>query len=214
MKLDMTMMITFHDALRRDLERLARLTARTGDDPRHLLRSAAGWEMFKRYLHIHHSTEDAFLWPVMQAALAGRSAELALLAAMEDEHAAIDPLLAAVDAALADRDSGHERLGDLVDALGTVLTGHLKHEESETLALIDVTLTEEQWRRFGKEHSARVGDDAPRFLPWVLDGASPATTAAVLTPFPEPIRAAYQGEWLPAYERAGVWPAAQPGRRE
>lgn len=35
----MTMMYTFHDALRRDLDRIARVTARTDDDdPKHVLR--------------------------------------------------------------------------------------------------------------------------------------------------------------------------------
>ena len=44
---------------------------------------------------------------------------------MQDEHARIDPLLAAVDGALADRDGGHRRLGGTVDALAGGLYGHL-----------------------------------------------------------------------------------------
>lgn len=76
MNLDMTMMYAVHDGLRRDLERVARITAKPGDDPRRLLVAAAGWEQFKRFLVIHHTTEDATLWPVMTAKLAGAPDDL------------------------------------------------------------------------------------------------------------------------------------------
>jgi iron-sulfur cluster repair protein YtfE (RIC family) len=205
-RLDMTMMYTMHDALRRELVRIARVTARADDDPRRVLRAAVGWEMFKAYLLVHHTSEDAAVWPVMSRALAERSDDLALLDAMEAEHAAIDPLLDAVDAALADRDGGPERLGDLVDALHTALTGHLVHEENEALPLIDATLTEQQWRDFGDLHGRQIGADASRYLPWLLDGASPQRTALVLGRLPKQLRVAYQDEWLPAYTRLDLWP--------
>jgi hypothetical protein len=53
----------------------------------------------------------------MRAALAGRPDDLALLDAMEAEHAAIQPLLDAVDATVADRNSRPDVLGGLTDAL-------------------------------------------------------------------------------------------------
>jgi iron-sulfur cluster repair protein YtfE (RIC family) len=207
-RLDMTMMYTMHDALRRELVRIARVTARTDDDPRRVLRAAVGWEMFKAYLRVHHTSEDAAVWPVMSQALAERSDDLALLDAMEAEHAAVDPLLDAIDAALADREAGLERLGDLLDALHAALTGHLVHEETEALPLIDATLTEQQWRHFGDLHGRRIGADAPRYLPWLLDGASPQRTAVVLGRLPEQLRVAYQDEWLPAYTRLDLWPTS------
>lgn len=37
-KLDMTMMLTIHDAFRRELARIATITANTTDDPRHTAR--------------------------------------------------------------------------------------------------------------------------------------------------------------------------------
>jgi iron-sulfur cluster repair protein YtfE (RIC family) len=140
-KNDMTTMYAMHDALRRELGQIARVTARTDDDPKHILRTAAGWEMFKFYLQVHHTTEDDMVWPPMREALADDSDAVALLDAMEAEHSAIDPLLAAIDEALADRDSGPQRLGELTDALASALRGHLDHEEAEGLALIDATVT-------------------------------------------------------------------------
>src|SRR5262249_10604612 len=118
-KLDMTMMFTIHDAFRRELERIARVTARTDDDPARILRAALGWRMFKAYLRVHHTAEDEAVWGPMAPQLAGRPSDLALLAAMEAEHAAIDPRLNAIDAALADRDRGPEQLGGPVDGLAT-----------------------------------------------------------------------------------------------
>ncbi|WP_084963218.1 hemerythrin domain-containing protein [Thermoactinospora rubra] len=204
-RLDMTMMFAVHDALRRELTHLARITSRTGDDPRRLLAAAVGWELFKGYLHVHHTSEDDKLWPAMRRAVAGRPDDLALLDAMEAEHAVIDPLLAAIDAAVADADSGHERLGGLVDQLTTDLTGHLKHEETDALPLIGATLGEREWTEFGQEHSRRVGPDARGYLPWVLDGMDEERRAAILGRFPEHLRETYARDWRPAFEQISRW---------
>ena len=197
-KNDMTMMYAMHAALRRELDRIARVTARTDDDPQHVLRTAAGWQMFKSYLQVHHTSEDDMLWPPMRKALADDSDGAALLDAMEAEHSAIDPLLAAIDAALADRDSGPHRVGELTDALASALRAHLDHEEAEGLTLIDATVTEEQFQAFGTEHGKRIGGDAQRYLPWMLDGATPEVTATVLDRFPAPLQQAYRDQWQPA----------------
>jgi iron-sulfur cluster repair protein YtfE (RIC family) len=203
---DMTAMYAMHDALRRELGQIARVTARPDDDPNCVLRTAAGWEMFKSYLHVHHTTEDDMMWPQMRKALADDSDGLALLDAMEAEHAAIDPLLAAIDAALADRDSGPQRLGELTDALASALREHLDHEEADGLPLIDATVTEEQWLAFGAEGGRRIAGDVWRYVPWMLEGATPEVTAAVLGRFPAPLQQAYRDEWQPAYAKLTLWP--------
>jgi iron-sulfur cluster repair protein YtfE (RIC family) len=201
----MTMMYVFHDALRRDLDRIVRLTARTDDDPGHVLRTAAGWEMFKSYLHAHHTAEDEMLWPPMRRALAPDSTGAALLDAMEAEHSAIDPLLAAMDAALADRDAGPARLGELADALSVALRGHLDHEEKDGLPLVDATITAEQWQAFGADGARRISGDVDRFMPWVFEGAASEVTAAALGVLPPPVRQAYHDQWRPAYVILNPW---------
>jgi hemerythrin-like domain-containing protein len=204
-QLDMTMMFTVHDAFRRELERIARISASTDDDPRRILRAAIGWRMFKTYLRIHHTTEDETVWGVMERELADRPSDLALLAAMEAEHAAIDPLLNAVDTALADRDHGPERLGGLVDELATNLNAHLKHEEAEGLSLIDSTLTARQWQHFAEVHLGRVGSDVATYLPWLLDSVSQERTETVLSRLPEHGRVAYRDTWRAAYAELDLW---------
>ncbi|MBO2450620.1 hemerythrin domain-containing protein [Actinomadura barringtoniae] len=206
-KLDMTLMFAMHNALRRELEFIAKTAARTDDDPRRILATAVGWEMFKKALHIHHTAEDEAIWPVMREVLTGRPDDLALLDAMESEHAAIDPLLDAIDAALADRESGPEHVAALTEALADGLRGHLKHEEDEGLPLIDATMTLEQWMHYGQVHSTRTGPDTPRLVPWLLDGADEEVVALMLTVLPDPVRAAYQNEWQPAYSALDRWNA-------
>lgn len=205
--LDLTAMYATHNALRRDLEDIARITAHSNDDPWHILRTAAGWEQFKKILHIHHTSEDDALWPAMRQTLANRPDDLALLDAMEAEHAAIDPVIEAIDAALTDRDTGPQRLGDLTDALATNLNRHLEHEERETLPLIDATVTLQQWQHFGQVGASRIGPDTPWVVPWLLEGASEETIATMLAAIPEAVRQTYHNEWRPAYAALDRWNA-------
>jgi iron-sulfur cluster repair protein YtfE (RIC family) len=197
----MTMMYAMHDALRRDLGALARSAARRTP----LLRTAAGWELFKKALLTHHLAEDEALWPAMRVTLAGKPDDLALLDAMEAEHARIDPLLDAIDAALAD-ESRLDRLGDLTDALAIELTAHLAHEEKDALALIDATVTEQDMAAFGAAHTTRYGPDVSRILPWLLDGAADDTAELIVGSLPEPVRNTYRDAWLPAHRAAHLWP--------
>ena len=88
-KLDMTMMYAVHDALRRDLEPVAQMTARS-----------EGWDFFERFLQAHHVAEDDALWPVVREGVAGRTEDLAILDDMAAEHAALGPLLEAINDAL------------------------------------------------------------------------------------------------------------------
>jgi iron-sulfur cluster repair protein YtfE (RIC family) len=207
--LDMTRMHIMHGALRRELERIARVTARTDDDPKRIMRTAVGWELFKSFLYIHHTAEDEALWPVMRKALAGQPDDLALLDAMEAEHAAIEPMLKAIDATLADRNSRPDMLRNLTDALAAVLHGHLMHEEDEALALIDATISPAQWQFLVDEHSRLGAADMARMTAWVLDGASPEHISAMLSSVPEPVRLAYHNEWRSAYAAVDLW-AARP----
>src|SRR2546421_538411 len=124
---------------------------------------------------------------------------------VEDEHAAIDPLLAAVDAAAADPAHGHQRFGDIVDELAGQLTAHLTHEESDGLALIDASLTPAEWQHFAQVHTERIRGDASTYMPWLLNGASPHILEAVLDKLPPPLLTAYREHWKPAYAALDTW---------
>jgi Hemerythrin HHE cation binding domain len=212
-KLDMSMMFALHDALRRELVQVARIAALRDDDPGQLLRAALGWELFKKFLTVHHTTEDDILWPALRAQVAGHPDRLALAGALEAEHAVIEPLLTAIDAAAADPHYGYQRLGDITGELAGKLTAHLSHEETDGLALIDASLTPGQWQRFAQVHGERLTGDAQVYMPWLLNGASPQTLDAVLGKFPPPLLAAYREQWAPRYAALTIWPAAgEPDR--
>ena len=206
-KLDMSMMFAMHDALRRELAQVGRVASRRDNNPATLLRAALGWELFKKFLTIHHQAEDDALWPPLRAAAAGHPDQVAVADALEAEHALIDPLLAAIDAAAADPDYGHQRFGDIIGELSATLTAHLAHEEADGLPLIDATLTPRQWQHFAQVHGERNLPDAPRYMPWLLSHASPQTRAAVLGKFPPHLLAAYREQWAPAYAALQIWPA-------
>ena len=208
-KLDMSMMFAMHDALRRELAQVGRIASGRDDNPGTLLRAALGWELFKKFLTVHHQTEDDVLWPPLRASVAGRPGRTALVDALEAEHGVIDPLLAAIDAAAADPDYGYQRFGDIVDELSAKLNAHLAHEETDGLPLIDASLTPAQWQHFAQVHGERNLPDASRFMPWLLAGARPEVLDAILGKFPPPLLTAYREQWAPAYAAQTIWPAAR-----
>jgi hypothetical protein len=189
-KLDMSMMFAIHDALRRDLEHVARIEARS-----------EGWDLFDRMLHMHHGIEDDLLWPVVRDAVSGQSGHLALLDEMASEHAALLPPLEMLDRALTNGEAAAPAAADL----DRLLREHLTHEERAALPLVDQTLTEEQWMAFGQASVQRVGADMPQYLPWVLDGVDAETTAHLLGVIPPPVRQTYEDEWRPAYAAVDKW---------
>lgn len=210
--IDLTVVRAMHDALRRELAHLDRITTAADHDVRRVLATAAGWKMLKQALHAHHSAEDEELWPALRRSLAGRPQQLALLEALEAEHAAIRSVIEAIDTALADPQVDPVRLGALTDALATGLAGHLEHEETRALPLVQGALTAEQWGRFVRVQAQRVArDDAPALLPWLLDGADEETVAKLLAPLPAATRAACTEERLSAYIALDRWSPGTAG---
>jgi len=187
---DMSGMFAIHDALRRDLARMMRSSARS-----------EGWDLFETMLLMHHEIEDEMLWPPARENAIGRAADVELLDRMTSEHAAIRPLLDRVDHALAHGEGADSARSDLEHHV----LEHLSHEEHDALPLLDRTLTEEQWRAFDQASVERMGPHMHRYVPWLLDGADHQRTSLFLTQAPPAMRTAYLEDWLPAYQSAGLW---------
>jgi hemerythrin-like domain-containing protein len=204
--IDLSLMILMHDALRRDLVRLAKVASRRNlVDPSRRPAINAGWELFKEQLHIHHSGEDEQLWPKARKRMARSDAGLSLLAEMEAEHDLVDPLLDEVDLAFADRETGDERLSDVVDALTVALLNHLNHEERDALPLLGRVLTAKDWKEVIGEQRKMGLKVASRFFPWMLDEQTPAKTAKAVGMMPPPLRVVYRRSWQPKYARQERW---------
>jgi len=204
----MSMMFAMHDALRRELAQVGRIARLRDDHPGALLRAALGWELFKKFLVVHHQSEDDALWPALRARVAEKPDRVALADALEAEHAVIEPLLTAIDAAAADPAYGCQWFGDIIDELVTKLTAHLAHEESDGLPLIDASLTPQEWQHFAQVHTERIRSDAPMYMPWLLNEASPQTSDAILSKFPPPLLTAFREQWGPRYATLNIWTAA------
>ncbi|NUS12590.1 MAG: hemerythrin domain-containing protein [Streptomyces sp.] len=203
---DLLMMYAFHDGLRRDVAAVAKAAAVTGDDPQRLTATHFGWDLFKRFLVIHHKAEDDMLWPRMREILGDRTDELELLDAMEQEHDTIDPLIAAIDAAIADEEGGHAGLAEKVDAFATALNAHLTHEEGDALPLMSRELPTADWLRFADSQRNGVGQGlAPRYVPWLLDGATPERAEQILAIFPPPVVAQFRNAWGKQYAELNPW---------
>jgi hemerythrin HHE cation binding domain-containing protein len=194
---DFTMMYVAHDAFNRDVARLVDAAERgRGFMPA----AEATWRSFSRQLHIHHTAEDAALWPRLHEVVSGD--EAGILASMEAEHAAIDPRLERIDATFGDRNSA-VLLSEL-RALGAELAEHMKHEEQSALPLLERRLGAAGWEAFTAEIRQRVGGikGGAQYLPWVLDEAEPATKSKVLKTLPPPARVLYRTVWEPRYRKS------------
>lgn len=198
--IDFTMMYVTHDAFRRDLDRLhAAAVTGTAHTPPVL----AGWANFTHQLLLHHGVEDAALWPRLADKVADRPDDRLLLADMEAEHARLDPLLAAVDAAL---EEPADDLAERVDELRTSLVEHLDHEEKSALPLIQEVLTPADWRVFAGRMRERQGlRGAAVYVPWITDSMPAADRQRFLAQLPPPVRVLNRRLWEPRYRRRAMW---------
>jgi hemerythrin-like domain-containing protein len=177
-------MYVMHRAFRRDLDALAAVvpTVDVGDRARwRVLGRRFG--LFARFLHKHHSGEDAHLWPLLRE----RGADPEVLDRLEAEHAGIDPLLTSCSAALADLAAGRgdtatrQRLEDAATGLRDALGAHLAHEERDGMALVQRHLTPADWARldevFAREYGPR---DVVSALGWVASAVPPEVLSRLL----------------------------------
>lgn len=176
---DMTMMYVMHHAFRRDLDRFVAAVAATPVEDRAAWTAlATRWDRFFTILHHHHSLEDQYIWPFLMER--ADAAEREVLEAMEEEHEQIDPLLTAVAegfAALAgDRvPAGAEDLRAglkvRVSATRDLLARHLRHEETEAIAVLQRCTTAEEWKGLTDQiESNKIALPLPFVVGWCAEG--------------------------------------------
>lgn len=193
---DLAPMYLMHRAFRRDLAAFADVipTVQPSDASRWAMLERR-FALFASVLHKHHRGEDVALWPL----LAGRGADPRVLAALEDEHAAVDPLLAAAAADLGALAAGdgdattRDRLAATTRDLRDVLGAHLSHEERDGMALVQQHLTQADWERLDREVFSQ--DYRPREVPavlgWVMSGLTPEQARRI--PGANPLLLAFGG---------------------
>lgn len=201
--IDFTMMYVTHDALRRDVRRLAATAAAGRADTPAVRR---GWENFRAQLHTHHTVEDDDLWPRLYRAVGDRPADRRLLEELEAEHAVLDPLLAEVEEAFATLDGA--RLNARLVELTSALDQHFQHEEDSALPLIQEVLTQKDWKGFAAAMRRAQGyKGAAVYVPWIVDGATPEKRRQFFAVLPAPVKVLNRLLWEPRYRRGGPWAA-------
>lgn len=174
---DHTGMYVMHFGFRRDLANLASSVARTPlGDAATWQALRARWLLFAEVLHHHHAAEDDHYWPALSAAVTARgtTADQRLVAAMEDEHAEIDPALAACRAGFADLlqhpcEAHRAALEIRIETFREALDAHLAHEEGQTLPLIQRVMTAQEFA--AAERAIERHAYPPRMIPTVVPWA-------------------------------------------
>lgn len=204
---DMDVMRVLHSAFRRDGTRLADAAERYGTQDKEAHEALLlGWHGFSSALHHHHTIEDTHIWPVIRGKLSGRPDDLAILEAMEEEHARIDPAVEAVEAAFADREAGVQEVAERIMGLVDLLRHHLAHEERDAFPLIRTMVTRPEWDALNKASMKELSySEIAALSPWLLDGASPEDVRRVLDELPAPLRLVHRFWWNPRYRKARRW---------
>ena len=176
---DLSGMFVAHHGFRRDLYRFARATRTTPvDDAQTWSALATRWERFGEILHHHHVTEDTAIWPELFGAVdaEGDRGAHVTLDEMEAEHEVVDPMLAACAAGFAAMAATPDRqtrahLTEVVHATHASVYGHLAHEETEALPILQRHLSGKGWKKAERKAKAEKDPRKLAFLvPWLADG--------------------------------------------
>jgi hemerythrin-like domain-containing protein len=189
-------MYVVHRVFRREAALMPRLVrnVRPGD----VARAAHVADHFRGYalgLHHHHTGEDELIWPLL---LARVDLEAELVLRMEEQHERVAAGLDAVAARLpewertADPAIG-EQIAVALEAHHAALMEHLTDEENHLLTLIEEHLTVAEYGKLGERFAAETPKDKLfLFLGALLEEATPAETAHMLSNLPAPARLAWR----------------------
>jgi hypothetical protein len=183
------MMGIVHAALRRDLLRM-HAAVTTQPYPQGRQRCALGehvvWMM--DFLHTHHTSEDAGLWPLVRERnpTAG-----ALLDSIEAEHSLISPAAEALTAAgrryaATAHDEPRAELVAALDALAAVLFPHLDREVAEAMPVVSASITMAEWRAWEQAYAVKPKSFRQLGMEghWVLDSIDPEGYQVVVNVVP------------------------------
>jgi iron-sulfur cluster repair protein YtfE (RIC family) len=199
-KIDFVVMYVTHDALRRDLERFA---GAVGAGKAYSDTVLAGWQNFKDQLDVHHSVEDAALWPRVLRNAQGRRDAVDLMSEMEAEHAELHPRMDAVDDALANKAAD---LSQRISELAGVLNNHMRHEEESALPLIQEVCTQKDWNAFRRAMARRQGPKgAAMYVPWILDGLGAEDQRRFLAAMGRPVQVVNKLIFQRRYDNRHLW---------
>ncbi len=212
---DTQMMRIVHSAIRRDLTRCSdALSGEPAPGDTQRVAIAQYTQAMMDFLHVHHSGEDAWLWPTMRR-LNPSAADL--LDQMEDDHRAITPHMEKVASAAAEYErsaAGREALVDALHDLRGSLDPHLRREEEDMMPIVGRTLTAQQWDDWEQEYYLKSKSTAELGMEghWLIDGVDRSDYERVIGTVNPVLRFVLLRYFGPKYRRACAvrWGAGVP----
>jgi hemerythrin-like domain-containing protein len=207
-------MVVIHRVFRREfglLPALIRGVAADDLDRAKVVADHAAWLL--RFVHVHHSGEDEFLWPVL---LERVDVDGDLIQRMEDQHLQVAALVPRAEAQLPgwaaepSADRGAE-LAATFEEMAVVLDLHLGEEESQILPIVETHLSVEEWARLGQHATASMAPpELMASLAAILEEADDEERAMFTVGLPPPVLGMFVEQAEPVYRermralRAGV----------
>lgn len=194
-----------HRIFRHSLAELSRLVSEVPPEATARARAVADHLAFTLDgLHVHHSSEDELLWPLLHGQAPTATATLARL---EEQHATlaarIDQVRGLADAwARQPAAPASVELATLLRELLIDVVAHLDEEESEVVPLIELHITGRQWEAFGQRAFQKFEPrQRPLAMGQLLEAAAPDEGARMLATLPIPVRVMWQLAGRPRYRR-------------
>ena len=196
----------FHDALRRDLDRMIRaLTVATARPRSQRTAFAEHVTLVLDLLHHHHTGEDQGLWPLVRRRAPDLAAQLDM---MEAEHASVARSIESARAvaghyATAEDPAIAERLREAITDLREVVLPHLDHEETEVMPRVVRALSRQDWSALTRRELR----DRPSLalagqgLVWSREGLDRQQKAEFDRQVPTPMRWIVEKRYGRAYRR-------------
>jgi hypothetical protein len=193
-ELDLSGFLIAHAGMRQEFGLLARAAAQPLDAERARL-VEDHLAMVLDILHHHHTAEDDTIWPTLVARVPAAAADLA---ALEADHARLDPLIAAAG----DPARPLPERAPVLAELHEQINAHLDREEATAVPLIRAHITAAEWDALGERAVAEVGRRRiPVVYGWFASAAPAELRAAALATVPGVARILFRLFWWPAYQR-------------
>ncbi|HEY5049597.1 MAG TPA: hemerythrin domain-containing protein [Acidothermaceae bacterium] len=207
-------MVVIHRVFRREFGLLPALIRNVAPDDLERAKVVADHATgLLRFVHVHHSGEDEFLWPVL---LERVEIETDLIRRMEDQHLHVAALIPRAQeqlpgwAAQPSAERGDE-LATTFEDIASVLDEHLGEEEKQILPLVETHLTVAEWAQLGQHATASMAPpELMASLAAILEEADDDERAMFTVVLPPPALTIFVEQAEPAYReqmrrlRAGV----------
>ena len=189
---DVRDMYVVHRVFRREFAQIPRLirSVAAGDIGRAAV-VASHARLILLGLDLHHTGEDALLWPKL---LERDAPHTDLIHRMEAQHDRVEELIAELTAALPRweaeaRPAVSEELASTFDALRVALLEHLADEEEHILPIAARCVTQDEWNALGEHGVAKMEkSQLPLMFGAMLEEATPEERTMMLALVPPPVR--------------------------